>query len=799
MANARTRGANPRRGDVGGRLLALRREEALGRPASNLPHRISSFVGRERELAELKGILDETRLLTLTGPGGCGKTRLALETAEGLAEGFGDGTWLVELASLSDPNLVPRAVASALGVREAPGRSLAELLVEHLKPKKMLLVLDNCEHLIEACAALVDTLLRACQDLRILATSREALGIAGERAWLVPSLSFPVRTEHPAPEDLMRCDAIRLFIERATAVAPAFELTDGNAPAVLRVCRRLDGMPLGVELAAARTKVLTVEQIDARLDDRFRLLAAGDRTAAPRQRTLRAAIDWSFGLLSPEEGLLFGRLSVFSGGFSLWAAEEICSGNGVEEEEVLELLSHLVDKSLVLVAGQHDGEARYRMLETVRQYASEKLEQSGEEAEVRHRHAAFFLRLARRAGPELVGPEQASWLALLEAHHDDLRAALGWLTAEGLAEEGLELGEALWRFWWLGGHLAEGRAHLSALLSLTGEHTQTARRARALHVLGLLCSRHADYAGGDQAEAKRSQEEALSIYRQLKDERHTAAALRELGRICAESGDGARARPLLDEALILERGSCNKHGVALTLTFLGCVEHLEGESAAAHPLLEEALGLFEDLEDRFYVGINLFLLGRAATDEGDFAEARARFAGLLETLPPSRYRWFAPRALEALARLAAAQGRPTRALTLAGAAEALREATGAPEGPVWRADLERRLAPARSKLGARAAAEALERGRALAPGEAVALLERAPETLETPPELPAGLSAREAEVLRLVARGLSDRRVAEDLFVSRRTVNAHLRSIYGKLGVGSRAEAARFAAQNGLL
>ncbi|MDQ4126485.1 MAG: tetratricopeptide repeat protein, partial [Actinomycetota bacterium] len=669
MANARTRGAHPRRGDAGGRLLALRREEAPGRLPSNLPHRISSFVGRERELAELKGLLNETRLLTLTGPGGCGKTRLALETAEGLAEGFGDGTWLVELASLSEPDLVPQAVASALGVREVPDRSLTELLVDHLKPRKMLLVLDNCEHLIEACAALAGTLLRACQGLRILATSREALGIVGERLWLVPPLSFPEQTEHPAPGDLMRFDAIKLFIERATAVAPAFELTEGNTQAVLRVCRRLDGMPLGVELAAARTKVLTVEQIDAHLDDRFRLLAVGDRTAAPRQRTLRAAIDWSFGLLSTEERRLFRRLSVFSGVFSLWAAEDVCSGNGVEEEGVLEILSHLVDKSLVLVAGQRAGEARYRMLETVSQYASEKLEQSGEDAEVRRRHAGFFLRLACRAEPELVGPEQASWLALLEAHHDDLRAALGWLAGEGRVEEGLELGEALWRFWWLGGYLDEGRAHLSGLLSLTEEHARTSRRARALHVLGLLCSRHADYAGGDQAEARRYQEEALSIYRQLKDERRTAAALRELGRISAESGDGAKARPLLDEALILERGSGNKHGVALTLTFLGCVEHLEGESTAAHPLLEEALALFEDLEDRFYVGINLFLLGRAATDEGDFAEARARFAGLLETLPPSRYRWFAPRALEALARLAAAQGRPTRALTLAGAAE----------------------------------------------------------------------------------------------------------------------------------
>src|SRR5215207_1535500 len=359
------------------------------RPLNNLPLELSSFVGRERALAEVERSLENTRLLTLMGSGGCGKTRLALAVASELVGGLEDGVWLVELAPLADPSLVPQAVASTLGVREQPGRSLTETLCDYLRSKKMLLVLDNCEHLIEACATLAEALLRSCPELRVLATSREALGINGEVAWPVPSLSLPDVRRLPDIESLPQYESARLFVERAVAVKPDFVLTEQNAAVVAQVCYRLDGIPLAIELAAARTKVLSVEEIADRLTESFALLSAGGRTARPRQHTLHATMDWSHELLSRKERTLFRRLSVFAGGFSLEAVESVCIGEDVERDEVLGLLSHLVDKSLV-VAREEGGETRYRLLETVRQYGREKLEASGEEAEAGWRHADFF-------------------------------------------------------------------------------------------------------------------------------------------------------------------------------------------------------------------------------------------------------------------------------------------------------------------------------------------------------------------------------------------------------------------------
>src|ERR671916_121532 len=379
------------------------------RPPNNLPSELSSFVGREEELAEVKRLLENGRLLTLTGSGGCGKTRLALAVARELVEGFEDGVWLVELASLADPSLVPQVVAFTLGVREQPGRSLTETLSDYLSSKKMLLVLDNCEHLIEACATLAEALLRSCPELRVMATSREALGITGEVAWHVPSLSLPDVRRLPDIESLPRYESARLFVERAAAVKQTFTLTDQNAVAVAQVCYRLDGIPLAIELAAARAKVLSVEQIADRLNDPFGLLSAGGRTAMPRHRTLHATMDWSHELLPDEERALFRRLSVFAGGFSLEAAESVCAGEELERDEVLELLSHLVDKSLV-VAREVSGEARYRLLETVRQYAREKLSESDEAELLRERHAGFYLALAEEAEPELKGERQIAWV-----------------------------------------------------------------------------------------------------------------------------------------------------------------------------------------------------------------------------------------------------------------------------------------------------------------------------------------------------------------------------------------------------
>src|ERR671916_668446 len=407
------------------------------RPPNNLALELSSFVGREKELTEVERLLEHNRLVTLTGSGGCGKTRLALAAASEVVEGFEDGVWVVELAPLADPILVPQAVASVLGVREQPGRSPTETLADHLESKKVLLLLDNCEHLVDACATLAEALLRSCPELRVLATSREALGITGEVAWPVPSLSLPDLRRLSDIEGLPRYESARLFVERATTAKPTFALTEENASAVAQVCYRLDGIPLAIELAAARTKVLSVEQIADRLEDSFGVLSAGGRTAMPRQHTLRATMDWSHELLSREERSLFRRLSVFAGGFTLEAAEAACSGllpdGELEQGEVLDGLSGLVDKSLVAV-GEKDGEARYRLLETVRQYGQEKLERSGETAEIQRRHAGFMLGLAEEAGPELKGPRQGEWLGRLETEHGNLRAAMRWLLEEGEAE-----------------------------------------------------------------------------------------------------------------------------------------------------------------------------------------------------------------------------------------------------------------------------------------------------------------------------------------------------------------------------
>src|SRR5829696_1005005 len=337
------------------------------RPPNNLPSALSSFVGREKEIAEVRRLLEDTRLLTLTGAGGCGKTRLALAAADELVEKFDEGVWMVDLAPLADPSLVPQAVASTLGVREQPGRSLTETLSGYLGSRKVLLVLDNCEHLVEACAKLAEVLLRSCPELRVLATSREALGITGEVTWLVPSLSLPDLRHLPAFESLPQYESARLFLERTAAVKPTFVLSEQNAGAVAQICYRLDGIPLAIELAAARRKVLSVEQIAERLEDTFGLLSAGGRTAVPRHRTLHATMDWSHELLPEEERALFRCLSVFAGGFTLEAVESVCAGEDLRSDEVLELLSHLVDKSLVMVR-EESGEARYRLLETVRQY-----------------------------------------------------------------------------------------------------------------------------------------------------------------------------------------------------------------------------------------------------------------------------------------------------------------------------------------------------------------------------------------------------------------------------------------------
>ena len=459
----------------------------------NLPVLLTNFIGRDQEIAQLVRLVASTRLLTLTGAGGCGKTRLALELAANVLDRFPDGVWFVDLAAVYNPSLVTQTVASVLDVREGPNRPIREALLDYVRSRQILLVLDNCEHLITACAQLAEALLRAAVRLCILATSREVLGITGETIWRVPSLSVPEPLQPRSAESLVKYDAVRLFIERAAAVDAAFTVTGANASMVARVCHRLDGIPLAIELAAARVNVLSIEQIDSRLNDRFRLLTGGSRTAVPRQRTLKATVDWSYDLLSDSERQLLRRLSVFAGGWTMEAAEEVTSGNGCEREDVLDFLSRLIDKSLVNVDSDIDESRRYRFLETVRQYARERLLQSGEAERLGDRHLAFFQELVQRAEPELNRAGQVTWLNRLQREHDNLRLALEWcLASPERGEQSLELATALCWFWMKRGYFREGQEYLERALSAIG-NAPSVLRAKALMSLGSMTFFQGDF------------------------------------------------------------------------------------------------------------------------------------------------------------------------------------------------------------------------------------------------------------------------------------------------------------------
>jgi predicted ATPase/DNA-binding CsgD family transcriptional regulator len=764
----------------------------------NLPVQLTSFVGRQAEMAAVRRLLAETRLLTLTGPGGAGKTRLALQVAADLADAYPDGVWLAELASLSDPALAPATVAAALGVREPVGRPLVATLADRLRGRAVLLVLDNCEHLVEAAAALVEALLRACPGLRVLATSREALRIAGEVAWPVPPLAAPAGAES---------EAVRLFAERARAVLPDFALTPATLATTAALCQRLDGMPLAIELAAARVKVLTVDQMVDRLDrafgsGRFDLLTDGSRSALPRQRTLRAMVDWSYGLLTAREQALFGRLAVFAGGWTLEAAESVCAGSGGETAPaqrstpddvpavaVLDLLARLVDKSLVVGETGQGGTVRHRLLETLRDYGRERLAESGHEPAVRARHAAYFLALVERVEPLLEEADLAGWLSRLDAEHDNLRAALRWLIAAGDAQRALRLGGALRLLWHLRGHHREGRARLAEVLAVPGAEASTAERAKALDALGFLARFQGHY-----REARAAIEEELAIRRALDDRKGEADALCNLGAVTLFQGDLAVARQLYADGLAIQRGLGNRQGIADALSHLGIAAARQGDPAAARPLHEESLAIWRQLGDGQGIGWALHKLGDVALQAGDLDEARARLIESLHVRQAMGLNWGTAESLEGLALLAAAEGQPARAVELAGAADAICELVGIAGDPGRRAALERGLSDARRALRPDRAAAAWQRGRATPPDRAVA------EALTgagagQPPDVPVDpLTARERQVADLIASGLTNRQIAEALVISERTAERHVSNVMDKLDMSSRSQIAVWAA-----
>ena len=604
------------------RFPALRSLEVV---PNNLPRQLTTFIGREREIAEAKRLLAETHLLTITGPGGSGKTRLSLEIGARLLSEYPDGVWLVEFAHLADPARVPQVLATALSVREEADRPLLVTLVDHLRPKRVLLLLDNCEHLIDACAGLADTLLRGCPEVKILPSSREALGLTGEVVFRVPPLSLPDSRLVPALERLAEYEAVRLFVDRAIAVKPDFTLTDDTAAAVVQICRRLDGIPLAIELAAARVRTLSVQQITAHLDERFRLLTGGSRTALPRHQTLRGLIDWSYGLLSEAERELFRRVSVFVGGWTLEASVAVCAGVDVDRYDIVELLGRLVDKSLCLIDGE-GSDPRYRLLETIRQYGFEKLAETSEGQVVRARHRDFYLGFAEDAEPRLQGPEQVAWLQRLEADHDNLRAALRWSLDCDETEAALRLGSALSLFWDTHGYVREGREWLDELLAHARERptsTVTARRALG-KVLDAASRTRARWSEFPQATEFLTQ--GLAVWRELGDKRGIAEALNNLAVGATQSGDRVRARVLVAESLALFRELSDKRGTAHALNNLAEILRGEGDLPGARALFEESVPLFEAIEERRGLSHALDNLGGILTAQGDYGPAEALYS-----------------------------------------------------------------------------------------------------------------------------------------------------------------------------
>jgi predicted ATPase/DNA-binding XRE family transcriptional regulator len=645
-----------------------------------LPADVSRFVGRERELAALGSLLPTTRLLTLTGAGGCGKSRLALALARRAADDYPDGVRLVELAALADPALVPQAVALALGAPEQPGRPVAEALVAWLAGKRLLLMLDNCEHLLDACADLVEALLRACPDLRVLATSRERLRLAGEVAWRVPSLALPpvgggdrAGGAALALGRLAAFDAVRLFVQRAGEAEPGFRLGSDNAAAVARICAGLDGIPLALELAAARLPALTVEQLAARLDDGFRLLTAGSRAAPPRQRTLRATIDWSHALLTESEQILLRRLAVFAGGCTLEAAEAVCAGDGIDAGEVLDLLTRLVEQSLAQVEGRPEG-ARYRLLETIRQYGWEHLRAAGEEDAVRRRHLDWCLALAEQPGPiPSWRGDHVGWLTRIDREHDNLRAALAWrLGADRWG--GLRLAGSLWQYWRVRGAYSEGSRWLADVLRLTGDPPAewAEWRARALIGAGLLAREQ-----GDLVAARRHFDECLALSRAVGSRFYTAWALRDLGVLRQYIGDVREARRYLEEGLALSRQVADRHGEGVCLMELAVIAEIEGEYPRARALGEASLAIGRARDSPLLVGNALAVLVAVALFEGDGARAEALLDEGLRLVRAAAAPRYVARFQMELGRLAQRRGDAARAAALYEASLAWARAAGA--------------------------------------------------------------------------------------------------------------------------
>jgi len=668
---------------------------------------LTTFVGRTRELSDLVQLIHATRLLSLTGVGGSGKTRLARQAGLRVASSFDHGVCFVDLAPLTDPELLPNVVARALDVPERPTDTPAGTLVEWLRPRRLLIIVDNCEHLVDACATFIALLLREAPDLQILVTSREALNVPGEVVWRVPPLTLPPGSEAMAPEAMLTFDAVRLFSERASAVTP-FAVTSENAAAVADICLRLDGVPLAIELAAARMKVLSVHQIRERLDDRFRLLAAGGRTAVARQRTFKATVDWSYDLLSDSERLMLMRLSVFSGGWTLEAAEAVCAGRGIDAGDVLDLLARLVDKSLVIVDDTQLRDCRYRLLETIRQYAREQLLRADEDSEIADAHLDYYLALAREAEPKIVQPDQVAWLNRLDREHDNVRAAFNWAAGGGIRRlDALGLSTTLWWFWLKRGYLGEGRQRLERALS-SSQDVPTETEARALIGLVHLASFQGDAEGTRSLTAR-----ALVSARQAGDAWAEAYALAYSAVNELERGEFMRARAFATDARDAARrgvGPLAFQPKGLTWRVLGYCALQDGELHAAGSTFEEAVGFLREAGEIWGLAILLSDLAALRVLEQRYDDANVKATEALKLSRCLRDRRGIGWCLQTLAMIDTTAGRARQAAWLYGAADALLRSVGATGQVTFSRVQGNYLTASREALGLPAFSEAFEAG-----------------------------------------------------------------------------------------